>query len=229
MPVVTHICENPSCQKTFERYQGLKSTVKYCSKRCSNARNPPIATNRICENPGCKKAFYAQQYLLEQGLGRFCSRKCHRTWKMTPEVTLARFWDNVAKTDTCWDWIGNLVGGYGQTSFFGKQKRATRYIYEVLHGPIPEGFYVCHTCDRPSCVRDEHLFLGTAQDNAQDASQKGRLHKIGGHNARLKAEDIPYIRNMKGIKTAVILGEEFHVSPITIRWVWSRRGWPHIT
>jgi hypothetical protein len=34
--------------------------------------------------------------------------------------------------------------------------------------------FVLHRCDNPICVRPDHLFLGTKQDNAMDCARKGR-------------------------------------------------------
>ena len=49
-----------------------------------------------------------------------------------------------------------------------------RKIYKLRHGNIPEDMEVCHVCDRPRCIKDEHHFLGTHQDNMTDAKNKGR-------------------------------------------------------
>jgi len=51
-----------------------------------------------------------------------------------------------------------------------------RRIYQLRHpGVETKGLCVCHTCDRPECINDEHHFLGTHADNMRDAASKGRL------------------------------------------------------
>jgi NUMOD3 motif len=57
--------------------------------------------------------------------------------------------------------------------------RITRKVYQLRHGPIAScDIFVCHTCDNPCCIRDEHHFLGTQKDNLQDVARKGRLNQI---------------------------------------------------
>ena len=83
--------------------------------------------------------------------------------------------------DQCWIWQGETFGKYG---FFRTSKVkdfAHRFSYEYFKGSFPktnefgQKICVCHTCDNPVCVNPNHLFLGTCQNNMQDASRKGRL------------------------------------------------------
>lgn len=85
-----------------------------------------------------------------------------------------RYLSKVLDTGDCWLWTGTLVDGYGQFWFDGKNVVATRFLWEYLVGPIPEGHIVCHHCDTPACVNLDHLFLGTPWDNTHDMLEKKR-------------------------------------------------------
>lgn len=91
---------------------------------------------------------------------------------------VARFWSKVDKSGDCWTWTaGRNDLGYGQFSYGGKGGKnvgAHRYAYMLTHGAIPEGAFVLHNCDNPSCVRPDHLRIGSQVDNMRDRSQRGR-------------------------------------------------------
>lgn len=80
----------------------------------------------------------------------------------------------------CWAWLAGIgSSGYGNFHIAGKSVKAHRVMYELVFGPIPpgsgaHGTCVCHTCDNRKCVRPDHLFLGSQQDNVADRDRKGR-------------------------------------------------------
>lgn len=98
-----------------------------------------------------------------------------------PAKYLKRWADRVVRLgeDACWDWSGyKLPTGYGAMSVMIAGKRLTLYAhrlaYEAVHGPIPEGYDVRHTCHNPSCSNPKHLLIGTRRENMQDAKEAGR-------------------------------------------------------
>jgi hypothetical protein len=94
------------------------------------------------------------------------------------QTLASRFWAKVQKTDGCWKWIGGTTSfGYGVVEISRNPRRRTqahRVSWELHYGPIPDGMDVLHSCDNPPCTRPDHLFLGTALDNQQDAINKKR-------------------------------------------------------
>jgi hypothetical protein len=137
-----------------------------------------------------------------------------------------------AGPDACWRWTGHVKPeGYGQVTLGGKKKLVHRVSYELNVGEIPIGLSVLHRCDIRSCVRPDHLFLGTHADNMADMDAKGRCDRFfkPGHEhpfAKLTASDVEEIRRRwTSGETQTSIAKDFSVCSMTINGVCSGRSY----
>jgi hypothetical protein len=96
---------------------------------------------------------------------------------MISDKDIMRFMDKVRAfaPGECWEWVGaKNRKGYGQIRHRGVLEIAHRFSYEMARGEFDKQFFVCHSCDNPSCVNPDHLFLGSNQDNVDDKMKKKR-------------------------------------------------------
>jgi hypothetical protein len=145
------------------------------------------------------------------------------------------FWARVSKGADCWLWTGpRRKNGYGKMMTSRPNRRwlvAHRFSWELHNGPIPAGMHVCHRCDNPTCVRPDHLFLGTDADNAADKVSKGRQSRGEDRPlAKLTFREVREIRRhyaMGGLSQSQ-LARAFKVNQTLIGMVIRRAIWKHV-
>jgi hypothetical protein len=158
-------------------------------------------------------------------------KSCANKFKTVPAEK--RFWKYVEKTPTCWIWVGGITGaGYG--AFRDKNRTyisAHKFSWKYHFGEIEKGKELCHRCDNPPCVNPNHLWLGTAKENAEDSCAKNRRsHGMGRPLHKLKNENIPEIKNLyKSGMSQKCIGEKFSVSQNTIWCVVNNMTWKNIS
>jgi hypothetical protein len=122
------------------------------------------------------------------------------------EEDKARFWSKVdiKGENDCWLWTGGTYNtGYGLFYLNKKLKtlKAHRISCVLNNKIIPDGYFVCHSCNVPGCVNPSHLDPGTAYENNIYRKISGRS-ATGDRSAsrkypglRLRGKDHPFVKD----------------------------------
>jgi hypothetical protein len=150
------------------------------------------------------------------------------------ENAISRFLAKTKRVGACLIWTASRNGGhrpgrYGSTAYRGKHMLSHRLSYILFKGEIPEGAYICHTCDNGLCVEPSHLFAGTQTDNMRDMEAKGRsfhpnCEKHG--RAKITNEDADKIRTLhKAGHSIRSLADLYSLSRPSISRIVKGKGW----
>lgn len=141
---------------------------------------------------------------------------------------------NTIKQPTgCWEWQKSKnKNGYGQIRLGKTMVRTHRLSYQLFKGPIPVKMHVCHSCDNPSCINPDHLWVGTQKDNMKDMVNKGRSKgvNLGSKNpkSKLTEQQILEIRELIGTIPVKEIAKKYNIGDIVIYNIKNRRLWNHI-
>lgn len=156
---------------------------------------------------------------------------------------IQKFWDLVEKSEGCWEWKGSKHRGkYGVLSAFDRSVRAHRFSFIIHFGYISSSVLVCHSCDNPGCVRPDHLWVGTQQDNIADRDTKGRTAAGEQNGAKTQPQTRPrgekhgnsvfteeVVKNvLRRNEKPSVIAAELGVSESAIKHIKKRRTWRHV-
>ncbi len=151
-----------------------------------------------------------------------------------PRPLTERFFEKIEPiTESgCWIWTGCLNNkGYGQVrGDDGSTVTAHRASYMMHKAEIPDGMLVLHDCDIRCCVNPDHLYVGTAAENTEDARTRGKLC-CGERNpsSRLTSGQVVEIRQrLKGNDSMSSIASMFDVGRKTISDISNGKTWRHI-
>lgn len=142
----------------------------------------------------------------------------------------ARFWSNcrIDIRTGCIHYEGQQSdAGYGRFMVMGRRIVASRVAYALAYGMVPADLYVCHHCDTPSCVRPDHLFLGTPDDNAKDRDKKGRQSRGEAHRSA-KLTEARVVAILADTRPVEAIAAAHGVSKATVQHILNGRRWSHI-
>lgn len=225
-----------------EKFWSCVEKTSYCWNWTGFLDKSGLPIIRIAIKEGCGLKEFSPRRLSLEYHGRTISERvqpliCKNKLCVNPDHLVsgdkARFWAkvNVAGPDDCWIWTAGISQIHGYGKFTIKKQGisdigAHRYSWILANGSIPDGMMICHICDNPPCVNPNHLFLGTAKDNAIDCVRKNRSAR-GERNGNSKLNEADVLK-IKESCNLLQLSRTYDVSVRTILDIVTDRTWKHL-
>jgi len=133
----------------------------------------------------------------------------------------------------CWIWQASFMRtGYGQfNARNGRIVTAHRFSFELHKGAIPDGLFVCHTCDNRACVNPDHLWLGTCAENLADMRSKGRAvipDRKGEANGQSKITEDDALFIKSSSDSLSVLSKRFGITKTSVSNIKNGKTWRHL-
>lgn len=161
-------------------------------------------------------------------LSRLLGPSTREQWKQHSWNRIHRYIDKQTEPHPlvgtpCWLWTGsvNPVTGYGRLTWLGENNiSAHRFMYISYKGEPKQ--WVLHKCSVARCVNPDHLYDGTAKDNARD---RDAIHE---RKERLPASAIDAIMSLKGSPIEEVAAA-YNRHPTTIHKIWTGQVYKKFT
>lgn len=183
-------------------------------------------TQRQCDVDDCDRSHVAK------GLCSLHYQRSKRKGSLDAWYSITEYIENNTSDydgNGCLLWTGSSNGAYGKGTYKYEEFLAHRKVYEVYIGEVPDGIFVCHSCDIPLCVNPKHLFLGTPLDNMRDMIAKGRGRFLNGVERGANVLDEHDVRMVRSLRkqghTYQALSDQFGVGTTAIRDICDGRTW----
>lgn len=158
-------------------------------------------------------------------------------YRYNAERVARNFWAKVDRSGPvmrlelgpCWVWTAaKQPKGYGKFWDGKRYVYAHRHAWELANG-APSAC-VLHRCDNPSCVRADHLFAGTIQDNNRDMREKGRVaHGERSGTSKLSVADVIDMRaRFRAGEPTPSLAARFAIQSSTVASILLGDHWSHV-
>lgn len=135
---------------------------------------------------------------------------------------------NPPKVCVEWPYL-TFPDGYGQVSFEGSSRRASRVSLILYTGKNPSGLMSCHgQCHNHKCVNPLHLYWGTPGENQRDRIRDG-THLRGQKHPKAKLTKENVLEIWRSDLSARVLAKKFKVSDRAIYCIWRRESWAWLT
>ena len=155
-----------------------------------------------CDRPAVSRGWCQRHYGQHRRAGDF---EAHKAPADASEALWRVGWD--VDSGGCWNWRGRInPDGYGviKSSYRGEWfgRVASRVMYCVKRGRVPDSFHVDHLCRNHRCVNPDHLEavepkVNTARGNNGEMETCVRNHSMSGDNLSVHGNGRRYCRKCR--------------------------------